>query len=239
MLLGQETCTKNAHFLCSNLEHVFHKNLDVFFSKYLDAHARIPCLFIIPHIRIFSTLNVIFVKTFENFVRDSNNYLLGAILLYLEALQSSRLSVPTFVKDNLFCSIKRISQNDPKYKTLFEDYGGNCDVSYCTKARMNTLLVDNTRYKSLFNGPFNAIFVKTFENSIRNINNCLLGVVLHFLEVLQSSKLSAPTFIKDDLFNSKHISWNDHKYKTLFEDCVSNCDVSYCTKARMKMKNKM
>jgi hypothetical protein len=31
---------------------------------------------------------------------------------------------------------------------------------------MNTLLVDNTPYKSMFNGPFNVIFVKTFDNRL-------------------------------------------------------------------------
>jgi hypothetical protein len=46
----------------------------------------------------------------------------------------------------------------------------------------NTLLVDNTMYKSLFNGPFNAIFVKTFDSSIRYKNNYLLGAILPYLE---------------------------------------------------------
>jgi hypothetical protein len=53
-IFGQKTYIKNVHFLSSNLEkHVFHKNLDVFFSKYLNACARIPCLLIIPHIKAF------------------------------------------------------------------------------------------------------------------------------------------------------------------------------------------
>jgi hypothetical protein len=42
----------------------------------------------------------------------------------------------------------------------------------------NTLLVDNTMYKSLFKGPFNAIFVKTFDSSVRDNNNYLLGAII-------------------------------------------------------------
>jgi hypothetical protein len=48
----------------------------------------------------------------------------------------------------------------------------------------NTLLVDNTMYKSLFNGPFNAIFVKTFDSYVRDNNNYLLGAILSYLEAL-------------------------------------------------------
>jgi len=131
-ILGQKTYTKNVHFLSSNLEkHVFHKNLDVFFFKYLNACARNT-----PYKSLLNgPFNEIFVKTFENFVKDNNNYLLGAIILYLEALQSSRISVPTFGDDNPFNSIRHINWNNPKYKTIFEDCGGSCDVSYCTKVK--------------------------------------------------------------------------------------------------------
>jgi hypothetical protein len=117
---------------------MFFTRIWIFFSKYLDACAR-NTLFVdnTPYKSLFiGPFNVIFVKTFENFVRDNNNYLLGALLLYLEDLQSSRLSVPTFVEDNPFGSIRHFSQNDLKYKTLFENCGGSCDVSYCTKVRM-------------------------------------------------------------------------------------------------------
>lgn len=40
-IFGQKICTKNAQFLSSNPEnHVFHKNLDVIFLKYLDVCVR-------------------------------------------------------------------------------------------------------------------------------------------------------------------------------------------------------
>lgn len=45
----------------------------------------------------------------------------------------------------------------------------------------NTLLVDDTPYKSLFNGPFNAIYVKSFEKFGRD-DNYLLGTILPYME---------------------------------------------------------
>jgi hypothetical protein len=53
--------------------------------------------------------NVIFVETFDSSIGDNNNYLLAVVLFYLEAFQSSRVGVPTFVKNNLIGSIKHIS----------------------------------------------------------------------------------------------------------------------------------
>jgi len=44
-------------------------------------------------------------ETFNNFIGNKNNYLLGDVLPYLEALQSSRLNVPTFVKNNLLVAL--------------------------------------------------------------------------------------------------------------------------------------
>ncbi len=102
----------------------------------------------------------------------------------------------------------------------------------------NTLLVYDTPYKSIFNGPYNVIFVETFDSSIGDNNYYLLGAILRYLEALQSSKVNVPTFVENNPFGSI-ISLNDPKYKMLFEDCDDNCDASYCTKARMKMKNKM
>jgi len=92
----------------------------------------------------------------------------------------------------------------------------------------NTLLIDNTPYKSLFNEPYNVIFVETFDSSIGNNNNYLLGSVMPYLEAFQSSRISAPTFVENNPFKHvKHISQNDPKYKMLFENCGDNCDASY------------
>jgi hypothetical protein len=42
----------------------------------------------------------------------------------------------------------------------------------------NTLLIDNTPYKSLFNEPYNVIFVETYDSSIGDNNNYLLGIIM-------------------------------------------------------------
>ncbi len=54
------------------------------------------------------------------------------ILLYLEVLQFSKFSVPTFVERNPFGSVKHISPNDPQYKTNFQVCSSRCNVSYYT-----------------------------------------------------------------------------------------------------------
>jgi len=63
----------------------------------------------------------------------------------------------------------------------------------------NTLLVHDTSYKSLSNGPYNVIFVKTFDSSIGDNNNYLLGAILPYLEALQSSRLVSPHLSKTTL----------------------------------------
>jgi len=45
----------------------------------------------------------------------------------------------------------------------------------------NTLLVDDTLYKSMFNEPFNAIFLQSFHNSNKD-NTYLLWVILLYLK---------------------------------------------------------
>jgi len=145
-ILGHESCIKNAHFLSSNPKKpIFHQNLVVFFSKYLDA--RVGNTLLVDN-TLYKSLfdgpyNVNFVKTFNNFIGNKNNYLLGDVLPYLEALQSSRLNVRTFVENNPFSSIKHISRNDPKYKMLFEDCGGSYVASYRTKERMKMKKICN------------------------------------------------------------------------------------------------
>jgi len=50
----------------------------------------------------------------------------------------------------------------------------------------NTLLVDDTPYKSLFNPPFNVIFPKMLYKTLTN-GDYLLRIVLPYLETLHSS----------------------------------------------------
>lgn len=58
-ILGQESCIKNVHFLSSNLDkRVFHKNLGVFFLNIQMRMLGIPCLLMIPHIKVFSMSHI-------------------------------------------------------------------------------------------------------------------------------------------------------------------------------------
>jgi hypothetical protein len=51
----------------------------------------------------------------------------------------------------------------------------------------NTLLVDDTLYKNMFNEPFNAIFLQSFHNSNKD-DNYLLWVILLYLKPFHRSK---------------------------------------------------
>jgi hypothetical protein len=99
----------------------------------------------------------------------------------------------------------------------------------------NTFLVDDTPYKSLFNGRFNAIYVKTFEKS-RRYDNYLLGTVFPYMETFHFLELIVPTFVQDKPFgrNIDILGGTILHKKTLFECCTSSCDPSYCTNVRKK-----
>jgi hypothetical protein len=99
-ILKWETYKQNDHFLLANHEKpVFHKNLDVFFSKYLGTHHGNTLLVDdISYKSMFNeSFNAIFVKTFDTSNRDPNDYLTFTILPYLECFHHFGISVSTFV----------------------------------------------------------------------------------------------------------------------------------------------
>jgi len=59
----------------------------------------------------------------------------------------------------------------------------------------NTLLVDNTPYKNMFNGPYNAIFLDSFDGYCGE-DHYLLGFVFPYLENLHSFGYGVPTFVE-------------------------------------------
>jgi len=59
----------------------------------------------------------------------------------------------------------------------------------------NTLLVDNTLYKTYLNLPFNAIFIKSYEDMPKE-DNYLMKTLLPYLEFFHYSRLSVPTFVE-------------------------------------------
>jgi len=52
----------------------------------------------------------------------------------------------------------------------------------------NTLFIDDTLYKNIFNNPYNAIFLKSFNN-LRKEDQYLLGFVLPYYKIKYVNKL--------------------------------------------------
>lgn len=139
---GQESCQKNYHFLPTNLEKpIFHKNLYVFFLRFLDVHARNTLLIDdTPYKSLFNySRNVIFFESFEGSHCNHGNFLLSIVLPYLVSLHSSRFSVQTYIRHNPFGTIRSISHSNFYYNMLFEDYTNSFEPTYCTKAKLNVI----------------------------------------------------------------------------------------------------
>jgi hypothetical protein len=68
----------------------------------------------------------------------------------------------------------------------------------------NTLLIDNTPYKNMFNGPYNAIFLDSFDNRCGE-DHYLLGFILPYLENLHSFKYGVPTFVEHNPFGGLNV----------------------------------
>jgi hypothetical protein len=65
----------------------------------------------------------------------------------------------------------------------------------------NTLLVDDTLHKIMFNPPCSAIFFETFYGSPTN-DNYLFNIVLPYLELLNSFKMRIYKFVELNVFGS-------------------------------------
>ncbi len=122
-VLDQEFYMQNPHFLRNKPnEPNFHKNLNVFFCKYLYFHVGnmllvddTPC-----KIMFNGSYIGVFLEFFDGLC-GHDNYLLGTILPYLESLHSSKYGVFTFVHHNPFSRIRCISNRDDpqQFKMLF------------------------------------------------------------------------------------------------------------------------
>ncbi len=79
----------------------------------------------------------------------------------------------------------------------------NLDVFFFTFIYIhigNMLLVDDTPYKNMFNGLYNAIFLESF-NDLHGEDRYLLGFVLPYLENLHSFEYDVPTFVEHNPFS--------------------------------------
>ncbi len=120
-------------------KHVFYNFLDVFFSKFVNIHAKdaLP-IDDLPYKSMFNdSCSAIFFKSFDDFILMPNeNYLLLIVLPYSVSLSLSRFNVQTNVKFNLFKSIKSISHSDPNSKMLFKSCNDMCEMTYCIRAKL-------------------------------------------------------------------------------------------------------
>jgi hypothetical protein len=105
----------------------------------------------------------------------------------------------------------------------------------------NMLFIDNTPYKSLFNEPFNVIFLWHFLIVfwwLQRDDNYLFSIVFFYLKSFHCSRYGVGTFVKDKCFcHIRNINHNDARYyKILIVKCTTRCDVLYYKNAKMKMK---
>jgi hypothetical protein len=94
-VLGQKLCQKNDHFFPSHHEKpIFHKNLDVLFSKFPNTHVGNTLLVDdTPYKSIFNdSCSGIFLELFEGACSDGD-YLFSIVLPYLVSLHSFGFNV--------------------------------------------------------------------------------------------------------------------------------------------------
>ncbi len=130
---------KKNHFLVINPKNlVFHKNLDVFFLRFPNTHARNTLLiYDAPYKSIFNDLcSVVFLELFEGSSNNGEIHLLFIVFHYLVSLHSFGFNVQIYVRHNHLGTIGSISRNDRYYNMLFEYCNDSCELTYCTKAKL-------------------------------------------------------------------------------------------------------
>ncbi len=102
----------------------------------------------------------------------------------------------------------------------------------------NTLLVDDMPYKSLFNPPFNAIFLEKFYKS-QTDNDYLIEIVFCYLEALHSFDMQVYKFVKCNPFKRiRHVFPFNLQYEKLAKPCSSKCNDKFCNRMKSKLANK-
>jgi len=98
----------------------------------------------------------------------------------------------------------------------------------------NTLLVDDTPYRSIFNDCV-VLFLKSFEGA-HSDGDYLLSTILPYLVSLHSFGFNVQTYMKHNPFGIIiSISQNDPYYNMLFEYYNDSCDPIYCTNAKLNI----
>lgn len=100
-----------------------------------------------------------------------------------------------------------------KHKNLFYFF-----PKYLSTHLGNTLLLNNTPYKTYLNPPFNAIFVEFYEDLPKE-DNCFMKIFFPYLEFLHYSKLSIPTFVEFYPFGTiRSLKENNVRFQTLVDN---------------------
>jgi len=104
----------------------------------------------------------------------------------------------------------------------------------------NMLLVDNTPYKNMFNGPYIVIFLDPFDDR-HGKDQYFLGFIFPYLENLHLSGYDVPTFVEHNPFGRiKCIDKNNPRFfKMLFVKCSRTCQHAFCNSAKLKLKQKI
>jgi len=80
-------------------------------------------------------------------------------------------------------------------KLIYHNNLSNFFPRYLNPHLGNTLLVDNTPYKTCLNSPSNAVFVESYEYTPKK-DNYLMKTLFLYLKFLHYSRLIVPTFME-------------------------------------------
>jgi hypothetical protein len=119
----------------------------------------------------------------------------------------------------------------------------NIDVFFLTYPYthvVNTLLVDDIPYKSMFDGSYNVIFMETFD-SFHGEDKYLMGIVFPYLKSFHFSRYGVCTFVEHNPFGRiRCINQNDLKqFKMLFVKCNYDCKPTFYNNEKLKLKQKI
>jgi len=111
--------------------------------------------------------------------------------------------------------------NHPTHdKTIYHKNLSDFSPRYFNTHRGNTLLVDDMPYKTCMNPPFNAIFVKSYEDLPKK-DNYLMKTLFPYLEFLHYFGLNVPTFVELCPFGAiKSFKEDDVRFWTLVKKCT-------------------
>jgi hypothetical protein len=99
----------------------------------------------------------------------------------------------------------------------------------------NTLFVDDTPYKSMFNGLYSAIILESFHDH-HGEDQYLLGIVFLYLENLHSSRYNVPTFVEHNPFGRIGCIDQDNPrfFKMIFLKCSWTCQPTFYNSVKLK-----